>query len=75
MAKKYYLRTSEDISGYLEKIQVSYAQLSVDVVNGKSTWLYSAYLEQAEATLLRIKFPLVGFLDFTKVLGRQIKQT
>lgn len=75
MNKKYYLRTSEDISDYLDKIKVSYTPLSCDVANGKSTWLYSAYLESEEATLLKLKVSFVGFLDFTKVLGRQIKQT
>ena len=36
--------------------------------------MYLANLTGEEAMMIKLKFPLVGFLDFEKTLGRQIKQ-
>jgi hypothetical protein len=78
MANKYYMRVTPEVAGkldeYLTGIGCNFELLSRDIVTGKSSWLYSSKLSTEEVIMLRLKFPFIGFLDFTKALGRQIKQ-
>ena len=80
MKKTYYIRIGRDIykafEEFLDENKYDYQVLSfVDTVSNKdSSCLYSTHLTGEEAMMIKLKFPLVGFLDFAKTLGRQIKQ-
>jgi hypothetical protein len=77
MRKRYYIRIDIDsvdkFQHYLVDNLFDHECLSrTEIPNGTS--LFSAKLDNEEALILKLKFPFVGFLDFTKTLGRQIKQ-
>ena len=78
MKKAYYIRIGREIyrefETFLDENKYEYQILSfIDTMSQKS-FLYSAKLTGEEAMMIKLKFPLVGFLDFAKTLGRQIKQ-
>ena len=78
MKKTYYIRIGRDIykefETFLEENRYDFQILSfVDTISKDSTCLYTTHLTGEEAMMIKLKFPLVGFLDFAKTLGRQIK--
>lgn len=45
--------------------------MSNDCVNDKPSLLYALRMDRREAATLKLSFPLVGMMDFNKVLGKK----
>ena len=79
MKKKYYIRIGYDLTDEFERYLISNAFLHerltfAEMISSENkSSLFSTLLDDEEAMLLKLKFPCVGFLDFAKTLGRQIK--
>lgn len=64
--------TEAPLTDYLLESGIEYAHVSNDFVRGRTALLYSAQLSKEEATAIRLKFPLIGFLDFNKAFKKPL---
>lgn len=51
---------------------ISYANLSRDIANGISTSMYSAYLTDEQAFIIKLSCPMVGCINFSKTFGKLV---
>jgi hypothetical protein len=79
LKNKYYIKISKtlikDFEAFLNENNFDYLSLSfADSIIDRGTCLYSAKLTGEEVVIIKLRFPIIGFLDFAKTIGRQIKQ-
>ena len=77
MIQKYYVRVfqynAEAFELHLEMCNATFTRLSVDFGNSQgATCLYAIHMDSESALSLKLSFPLVGYLNFNKVMDRQI---
>ncbi len=71
MAKtKYFIRITPsleaDLLQYMQDSNIQHVHVSNDRTNGAASVMYSAQLDTEEAMAIRLKYPLIGFLNFNK---------
>lgn len=70
--RKYYIRVKQSITTsfekYMEEQNILYAHLSNDFGANGSSCLYSVVMDPEAALTLNLKFPIIGCLNFKKVL-------
>lgn len=73
MRSKYFIRVGHTNTGpfeaYLTNNGTEYNMIASDLAN--STNLYSVSLDGEEALSLRLTFPVLGFMNFTRTLGKK----
>lgn len=79
MNKEYYFKVCKDsvkeLESYLSNLDYCKFNSLSDMTSNNSSVLFSAFLTDEEALMIKLKFPLTGFLDFNKAMGRQIIQS
>lgn len=70
--KKYYIRVKQTncagFEAYLEEQEISFTHLSNDFGPIGSSSLYAVIMDSESALTLNLKFPVLGCLNFKKVL-------
>ena len=73
MRSKYFIRVkhpnTQAFEDYLTNAGNEYIMIASDLSN--STNLYSVSLDGEEALSLRLTFPVLGFMNFTRTLGKK----
>lgn len=72
---RYYVRVLADnqwsFEQNLERNGIAGEILSNDWANGKPSLFYAVRMNRHEAATLKLSFPLVGMMDFSKTLGKK----
>ena len=63
-----------EFEDYLIANSYDFSVSNVDGMHTSPSYLVSTLMSREEATILKLKFPFIGFLDFGKTPGRQIRQ-
>ncbi len=75
VASLYYIRVAFDntiaFEEYLQACNSHFTVLSIDYSEFGPTNLYSARLDSEMALSLKLRFPLVGFMNFSRTLTKQ----
>lgn len=70
--KKYYIRVAQtnctSFENYLNEQGITYVHLSNDFGPKGSSSLYSVKMDSEDALTISLKFPTLGFLNFTRTL-------
>lgn len=61
------------LAAYFCECGIEYAHVSNDFSIDGGSVMYSAQMDREEATAIRLKFPLVGFLNFNKVFKKPLE--
>jgi len=78
MKSRYYVRVTQQdndsFQDYLERNGVDAKFMSTDMTKDGVSMLYTAILNEEEASTLRLSFNFVGFLNFNRALNRQVER-
>jgi hypothetical protein len=79
MKSKYYIRVAmehaSDLYEHFNRNGVVCEQLSVDIDSKNVTTLFAVRMESEDALNMKLSFPIVGIMDFNKVLGKQLDKS
>lgn len=75
---KYFIRLNPaletSLTEYLREQHIEHSHISSDMVRGVSSVIYSVQMDKEEATTIRLKFPVIGFLSFDKIFRKPVEQ-